>query len=375
MASLVMRLLRTHVPVVGLEVGPTLRGVVLERSRPTAWGQREIPEGILLEGKVVDPEGLAAELRHLWREAGFRSRYVAVAVPNEIVFLRSISLPRSLPRLSNKEMEEAVKWEAERYIPFPLEEVVLDYHVPPGGEQGEMVPVWVGAIRLEDIMGYVEALRGAGLVPVVADAKANALLLPYEGRLGENPEEVRAFLDIGYHTSTLVLVRGNEVLGMRTFRPGGHPFSERLAEAFRVPLEEAERIKRTYGRVVPPDPEEFLLDFDLDTERYDPSRVYEILYPVALELAQEVRRSLAFFSAQGDLPPPGTLVLAGGGSRLLGMQSLLAEAVGVEVERYSPWGEVLPTTKKTRQSLLTLAEMAPEMGVAYGMALRGEEGP
>lgn len=366
------KLFKPRVEALGLEVGvANLKLVELAGSPPTlrALASRPTPQGLVVEGVVTDPAALAREIRDLMAEARTRKRYVVTAVPNPSVILRTIQVPKMPP----KEMEEAVRWEAERYIPFPIDEVVLDFApLEPLAEvqEGEQVEVMVGAARQEAVAGLIEALREAGLTPVVLDVKPFAGLYPLEEELTKDPERVAVALEIGADSTSLVLTRGDQPLAARVITLSGKDFTEAISKAFGLDFLAAEEVKRTYGlATIPTEDEELLLDFDAERERYSPARIYDAIRPVLVELTQEIRRSLEFFRVQmGDLQPE-VGYLTGGGSKLRGLPTLLTDTLGVSFEVPNPWEGIAVDPK--RFDLEELKGLAPEFMVPVGLALRG----
>lgn len=367
------KLFKPRVEALGLEVGAAnLKLVEFVGSPPTlrAFASRPTPQGLVVEGVVTDPAALAQEIRDLMAEARTRKRYVVTAVPNPGVILRTIQVPKMPP----KEMEEAVRWEAERYIPFPIDEVVLDFApLTPLSEvrEGEQVQVMVAAARQEAVAGVLEALKGAGLVPVVLDVKPFAGLYPLEEELSKDPERVAVALEIGADTTSLVLTRGDQPQAVRVLTtPSSKDFTEAIGRAFGLDFLTAEEVKRTYGlATIPTEDEELLLDFNAERERYSPAQIYDAIRPVLVELTQEIRRSLEFFRVQlGDLQPE-VGYLYGGGSRLRGLATLLTDTLGVNFTLPNPWAGIQVDPR--RFDLEKLQELSPEFMVPVGLALRG----
>ncbi len=368
------QLFRPRVEALGLEIGASALKLVEVSGNPPALkalASRPTPPGLLVEGMVAEPAALAEEIKELLLEARTRKRYVVTALSNLAVILR----PIQVPKMPLKEMEEAVRWEAERYIPFPIDEVVLDFApLTPLSEvqEGEQVQVMVAAARQEAVAGVLEALRGAGLVPVVLDVKPFAGLYPLEARLAEEPDRVFLVLDIGAESTSLVLLRGDKPLAVRILTLSGKDFTEAIAQSFNLDLLTAEEVKRTYGMAtIPTEDEELLLDFDAERERYSPGRIYDAIRPVLVELTQELRRSLEFFRIQLEEAPPEVGYLLGGGSKLRGLASLLTDTLGVNFEPVNPWEAVAVDPKRFESE--KLQEMGPEFAVALGLALRGVE--
>lgn len=366
------KLFKPRVEALGLEIGAAnLKLVELSGNPPAlrALATRPTPPGMLVEGVIAEPQALAQELKELLAEARTKKRYVVTAVPNPSVILRTLQVPK----MPLKEMEEAVRWEAERYIPFPIDEVVLDFApLDPLAEvaDGEQVEVMVGAARQEAVASLLEALRGAGLTPIILDVKPFAGLYPLEAQLSSDPEGVSVAVEIGAESTSLVLLKGDRPLAVRILTLSGKDFTEAIGKSFGLDFLTAEEVKRTYGlATIPTEDEELLLDFDAERERYSPAKTYDAIRPVLVELTQEIRRSLEFFRVQlGDIQPE-VGYLYGGGSRLRGLSTLLTDTLGVNFTVPDPWQGIQVDPR--RFDLEKIKEMGPEFLVPVGLALRG----
>ncbi|MER3557662.1 MAG: pilus assembly protein PilM [Thermus sp.] len=362
-------LFKPRIEAVGLEIGASsLKLVECTGSPPIlkAYAQRPTPPGVLVGGQVVEPAALAQEIRELFLQAGVRKRYVVTAVPSQATVVRILQVPK----MPLKEMEEAVRWEAERYIPFPIDEVLLDFApLEPMEElrEGAQVQVAVAAALQEAVASLVETLKSAGLIPLVIDVKPFAGLYPLEGVL----EGQTSFaVEIGGSATTMVLAQGTRPLAVRVLDLSGQSFTEAIARAFNLDLLAAEEVKRAYGMAtIPTEDEELLLDFDLERERYSPARIYDAIRPVLVELTQEIRRSLDFFRVQlGDLEVNQGL-LYGGGSKLRGLSTLLQDALGLTFQEANPWLGLQVDGKRVDPE--ELARLAPEFTVPVGLGIRG----
>ncbi|KPD29157.1 pilus assembly protein PilM [Thermus scotoductus] len=366
------KLFKPRVEALGLEIGTAnLKLVELSGNPPAlrALATRPTPPGMLVEGVIAEPQALAQELKELLAEARTKKRYVVTAVPNPSVILRTLQVPK----MPLKEMEEAVRWEAERYIPFPIDEVVLDFApLDPLAEvaDGEQVEVMVGAARQEAVASLLEALRGAGLTPIILDVKPFAGLYPLEAQLSSDPEGVSVAVEIGAESTSLVLLKGDRPLAVRILTLSGKDFTEAIGKSFGLDFLTAEEVKRTYGlATIPTEDEELLLDFDAERGRYSPAKIYDAIRPILVELTQEIRRSLEFFRVQlGDIQPE-VGYLYGGGSRLRGLSTLLTDTLGVNFTVPDPWQGIQVDPK--RFDLDKIKEMGPEFLVPVGLALRG----
>lgn len=382
------RLFRPTVRAVGLEIGTAnLKVVELEPGTPPRLAKlamRPVPPGLVDEDHVTDPEGLAREIGTLFDDAGIDAKHVVTAVGNRQAITRNVEIPR----MSRSEVAEAIRWEAERYVPFPIDEVALDYDLlddPDDVAEGDDLEVVIAAARLDLLREHVHALERAGLEPVVMDVKPFALLRSLKGALlGEHltkrtltrsgyteGNEIGVVLEIAASATTITLVRGDRVLMNRNIGVSGDDFTTALQRRFGLEFDDAERLKLERGRVVvDADAEASLLSVaSSDGDRYPPKQVYEALRPVLNDLTTEIRRSLEFFRVQSGDATIARMFVSGGGAKLAGLPEAISDALGIRVRIGHPWLSVV--VDERRFDATYLETTAPEFGVPLGLALRG----
>lgn len=384
------RLFNPKTEAAGLEIGTSsLKVADLRAGNPpslAALASRPMPPGLVQDDQIVDQAGLAEEIKVLFQEAGIKRRFVVAAVSNRQAITRNIFVPK----MTLAELDEAIKWEAERYIPFPVDEVVLDYYVldnPDDVEEGGQLEVVIAAARLDLVTQQVDFLKLAGLEPVVVDIKPFALLRSLKGSLlGEyfnkttltgntytEADEIGVVLEIAASNTTITLVRGERVLMNRNIGVSGDDFTAAVQRSFGLDFDTAEEVKLDYGTAtIPTEDEEELLNFDAKREQYSPSRVYESLRPTLVELTTEIRRSLEFFRVQAGEATISRMVIAGGGAKLRGLPEAIGDALGLRVELGDPWLTVIADESKFDSQYLT--NLGPEFCVPLGLAIRGVTG-
>ena len=387
MSSFLQRLLNPRPNALGVEIGTSSIKVVALRpgSPPSLQHALMVPTpiGSMRDGLVVEPQAVANELRALLADHRISTKYAVTAVPNQAAVTRNILVPK----MDRKDLQEAIKWEAERYIPYPIDEVSLDFDllddpstIP---DEGQMEVV-IAAAPTEAVARQVEVLRLAGLEPTVVDLKSFATLRALRGNLlgehltkstltGSNyteAGEVALVLEIGASSSVINLVRGDRVLMARNINVSADDFTTALQKAFDLDFSAAEDVKLGYATATTPtEDEEDLLNFDMAREHYSPARVFEVIRPVLGDLITEIRRSLEFYRVQsGDVVIDRTF-LAGGGAKLRGLAAAISDALGFRVEVASPWLTV--QTDQANVDTGYLQTNAPEFTVPLGLALRG----
>jgi type IV pilus assembly protein PilM len=379
-----------RIEAIGLEVGTSaIKIVELRAGAPPslrALAIRPTPPGTIQDGQVIEPQAIAAEIKAGLAEAKIRNKYVVTSVANQAQINRIIQMPK----MSLKELDEAIKWEAERYIPFPIDEVVLDYDVldnPDDLPADAQMEVMIAAAQHEVIARNVEVIKLAGLEPVVIDVKPFAALRALRGSLlGEHltkgtlsggtfteSGEVGVVLEIGASNSTITLVRGERVLMNRNINVSGDDFSVAIQKAFGLDFNTAEDVKLNYATAtIPTEDEEDLLDFDVNRERYSPAKIFDAIRTPLLDLTTEIRRSLEFYRVQSGDINVDRMFLAGGGAKLRGLADAIGDTLGFRVELGDPWLAV--SFDDSSFDAAYLRSTAAELTVPLGLAIRGVTG-
>lgn len=308
-----------------------------------------LERGWISDGNIEKFDEVTEALRRLIKKSGSKTKNVAMALPPSAVITKKIILQGGL---SDLELEQQVETEANQYIPFPLEEVALDFCVigPSVSSPGD-VEVLIAASRREkvqDIQGLAEAV---GLTPVIVDVESYASRLA-AGRLVEQLPEggeglIVALFEIGAFTTSMQVLRDEEVLYDRDQAFGGAQLTQLLVRQYGFSLEEAEAKKRS-GEL----PE------DYETV---------VLRPFIDSMVQELGRALQFFFTSTPHNKVDYIMLAGGSSALPGLTAAVTQHTSFPCSLLNPFegmemGDAIKLKKVTRE--------APSYLTACGLALR-----
>jgi len=390
MQEIVKRLVNPRIEAIGLEVGTSFIKILeLRAGAPPslrALAIRPTPPGTLQDGQIIDPQAIAAEIRAGLAEAKIKNKYAVTAVANQAAITRIISVPK----MSLKELDEAIKWEAERYIPFPIDEVVLDYDAldnPDDIASDGQMEVMIAAAQQEVIARHVEVIKLSGLEPVVIDIKPFAAIRALKGSLlGEHLNkttltgnryteggEVGVILEIGASNSTIALVRGERVLMNRNINVSGDDFTVAIQKAFGLDFAGAEDAKLQYATAtIPTEDEEELLDFDVNREKFSPAKIFDAIRAPLVDLTTEIRRSLEFYRVQSGDINVDRMYLSGGGAKLRGLADAIGDTLGFRVELGDPWLSI--NVDEGGFDTAYLRSVAAELAVPIGLAIRGVSG-
>jgi type IV pilus assembly protein PilM len=293
-----------------------------------------LPPDVFHEGEVVAPDALASSLKSFFAEHKISKR-VRLGIGNQQVIVRTVRLPAIEDR---REMEVAVRFQAQEQIPMPLEQAVLEHQVVGGvpAEEGAapQVDVVVVAARREMIASFLEPIRRAGLEPVGIDLSAFAMIRALAEAAGapgvepgQRPDEAVLYCNVGDVTN-LAVARGRSCLFTRVSHAGLEAISARLAAARGLTPEHAFQWLSYVG-----------FDRPVEAIEGDPETVAEAR--LALEdglasLLDELRLSLDYYGAQEGALPVARIALSGAGSAIPGLAPRMEERLGTPIQMVRP---------------------------------------
>lgn len=319
------------------------------RYKVEAYAVEPLPANAVVEKNIVDLEGVGQALARVVAKAKTGVKSVAVAVAGSAVITKSIEMEAGL---SDDELENQLKIEADQYIPYPLEEVAIDFEVQGvSPRNAERVEVLLAACRKENVEVREAVLALAGLAPRVVDVEAYALERAYELMLpqmaGDQDDLTVAVLDIGATMTTLSVLHGGKTIYTREQLFGGRQLTEEIQRRYGLSVEEAGLAKKQGGL---PD------DYDA-----------EVLQPFKDAVVQQVSRSLQFFFAAGQFNEVDYILLAGGTASVPDLDRLIQQKIGTPTLVANPFADMALGSKVNAGAL---ASDAPSLMIACGLAMR-----
>ena len=341
---------------IGLDVGSTaVRAAELaEGSPPTVVraAQVPLPAGAVENGEVREVEAVSEGLRELWTRGGFKSRKVWMGVGNQRVVVREIALPT----MPEKELRQSLGFQVQEFIPMPVDEAVLDYHlieeIEVDGRQ--MIRLLLVAAQKAMVDTLVTSATNAKLEPMGLDLVPFAMVRAV-GATGAGMELERtggeAVVDVGAHVTNIVVHAAGETRFVRILPSGGRDITVAIARGLTVDDEVAERLKR--GEVV-------------EGSTAGPEQALEVAMQRATQFVDEIRSSLEFYTAQTQGARIERLLISGGGSKLEGFIDIVRQRIPVTVEPgrvFSKVGSQLSLSQDAQ------AEAEPVLATAVGLAI------
>ncbi|HVI25577.1 MAG TPA: pilus assembly protein PilM [Xanthomonadaceae bacterium] len=344
---------KSQPPLVGVDISSTAVKLlqlsrVGNRYRVEHYAVEPLPPNAVVEKNIVEVEAVGEAIRRAMARSGSRAKYAAAAVAGSAVITKLIPMPADL---DEDDLESQVELEAVNYIPYPIDEVNLDFEVL-GPLQGnaEMVQVLLAASRTENVDTRVSALELGGLTARVMDVEAfaieNAFALLAD-TLNAPRDGLMALVDVGATMTTLNILRNGRSLYSREQVFGGKQLTDEVMRRYGLSYEEAGMAKRQGGL-----PESYEI---------------EVLEPFKEALVQQISRLLQFFYAGSEFNRVDQIVLAGGCASIPGVADMVEEQLGVPTVVANPLAQM---TLGPRVQAHALAQDAPALMIAAGLALR-----
>ncbi len=345
---------------IGLDLGShTLKAVEVVPAgggafKVTRLGVAPTPPGAVADGVAASAEALSAAIKNLLSTAGIRGNRVVTALGGEAVIVRELKLPE----MPEAELEQAVAYEAERYLPYGVRDVSRDFQVLGKAPEEGQLEILLVAARKEVVNRQLAALQMTGLSTTILDVAPFSMLRAVghpNGRAG-----TVVFVDLGAESSDIIIMEGERLRLARNISTGGNAVTKAIAEALSLETPAAQTLKE--------DRAQLLLE---GQQPEDPTIVHlhEAILPVINSIFTEVRRSLDYYQTRSRGQAIGKVVLTGGTAKLRNLAPFLSEELGLPVEVGNPFAS-FRTEAALPQEYLN--DIAPMMAVAVGLALRGE---
>ncbi|GAB4311006.1 MAG: type IV pilus assembly protein PilM [Candidatus Sumerlaeia bacterium] len=365
--------------VKALQMRQTSRGVVLER-----FGMAEIfPSG----QKKKDPEAVrqakVQAIKKALAAGGFNTTQAVTSVSGESIIVRYIQLP-SMPE---EELKNALRWEAEEYIPFPIDEVNIDSAILGHTADGSKVDVLLVSARKDHVQQHVDLLQQAGLQPVVIDVDAFAFMNCFEYNHEPSPNDVIGLINIGAEVTSINIYMGGASRFSRDVPIAGDAITHAIQSRLNHEFHEADSLKVRVGL---PEPalsgdgsQEGLKERSLietirgtmdklsgqDLVEDTPDAIAaKVIKNTVNSLINEIKRSIQFFENQAGGVEVKRLVIGGGTAKLKNIAPFMQAELNLPVEFIDPLRRVGIESKNVNQS--QLMDNRHLIGVGVGLALR-----
>lgn len=313
------------------------------------YGREDLPKDAV-EGNVIkDVDAVAGCIKRVCEKSKLATKQVALAVPDSSVISKVVQINDGL---NDSEMEELIVIEADKYIPYPIDEINLDFEIlGQSPKNSAMLDVLIVASRAENVSNRVDAVARAGLEAKIVDVESYAIeratqLLAKELPAG-GQDKIIAVIDIGAKFTHLFVLHGMRLIFSREEKFGGMQLIEAIAETYKISIEEA-IIAKEQGKLAP------------DYEE-------QVLEPFKEMVLLQVKRTLQFFYSSSNHEFVDHIILAGGVARQKGLAELIQEQLGASTTVANPFSYMKLGKAVNYDAIIS---DAPSLMVACGLALR-----
>jgi type IV pilus assembly protein PilM len=325
----------------------------------SSFGEFPVAPGVIERGQVKKEEELVEilkQVRFKVQGKSIKTPYVVASLPEEQAFLQVIQLPR----MSKDELESAVRFEAENYVPYSLDTMEIDFEqVVPVVDHLNHADVLLAALPKATVGSYVAALKAAGLIPLALEIESLAVTRALI--LHETAPVPILIVDLGATRTSFIVFAGYSLRFTASIAISSSRLSQSIAEFLHVGFQEAEILKTRYG---------------LEDQSGALSKgVFEALLPPLANLVEQIRKHINYYESHAGhehlerpVSPIQKIILCGGGANLKGIAQFLVGELHKEVGIGNPWVNILPTSLQELPPL-SFAESL-RYTTAFGLALR-----
>jgi type IV pilus assembly protein PilM len=321
------------------------QGYVLNR-----FLQIPVAKGVLVEGVPVEQQELALNIKELFKKSKCKRKGVVTSLSGHSIVVKKVSFPT----MSEEELRDLIKDEVGKYLPFEnTEDVNFDFQILGENEYNpSQMEVILVAAKSDIVNGYTDAVRDAGLSPIIMDVDSFAIETMYEENYEFEDNEMAVLVNIGASMTNINVVRGGASVFTRDFNLAGNSITEAVQQKFGVDFEEAERLK--------------IEGVDgIDSAR---AEFQNNLIAYADPICTEIERSVDYFrSTYGGDYIKHTL-LSGGTALIPGIVGDLSRRLDIETEIVNPFKTISVNQKVLDPA--KLESIGPIAALGVGLALR-----
>lgn len=341
--------------VIGLDIGTSfikLAEVDVSRKAATltSFGIVPTPKGaISSRGEITDIASVAQVIQNLVKDVKSKRKHVATAMWGSAVMVKKITGPR----MSEQDLAANIRFEAEQYIPFDVNEINLDFAILKNKNQSaETMDYLLIAAQREYLFKIAEVVETAGLQCSVVDVAGFSLANTYQFNYGAGDGQIISLANFGAGVTNFVVIENGDITFSRDIPSGGMNVTNEIHKNMGVSVDEAEALKISFS-----------------TGQNAPAEVGGIVKTAVSGLVDEVRRAVDFYAASAGDAAIQRLLISGGSSYLPGLTEGLTESLGFPVERFNPFQKIGYKSKVMTPEYI--GQIAPYATVALGLALRG----
>ncbi len=337
--------------IIGIDIGSSSVKLVQLKEHKGSFqllnvGIVPIPAEAIVDNTLMDSSSIVQAIRNLVASLNIKAKDVSCSISGNSVIIRKITLPL----MPVEELEDQIKWEAEQYIPFDINDVNIDFQkLSVDSFDPSKMNVLLVASKKDIINDYSAVFTEAGLQLSVVDVDSFAVQNSFEINHDSAPDDVVVLVNIGASVTNINVVKNGITLYTRDVQVGGNLYTEEIQKQLGVSSAEADTLK--------------LLAHETRT-----TGLADVISKVNDSITQEIRRSLDFYNTTANEDRISRVYLSGGCSKTYCLSENIAAKLGLPVDMINPFAKLEYNEKDFDQDYLS--EIGPFMAVSVGLAIR-----
>ncbi|MNJ92477.1 Cell division protein FtsA [compost metagenome] len=337
--------------VIGLDIGTSSiklaeMDVSGKGAQLLSFGFAPTPPNSVMGGEINDIASVGMAIQALVAEVGSKRKIASTAMWGTAVIVKKITIPR----IDKKLIKDQIRFEAEQYIPFDINNISLAHHILNSSSSPDTMDILLVAAQNELVLQYTQAIEMTGLSCGVLDVSGFALANSFEMNYGRLPETI-GLLNFGAAITNFVVIQRGEVIFCRDIPVGGANYTNEIHKAMGVTMAEAEALK-----------------LSAVSRREVPDEVHSIISATNEAVTEEIRSSLDFLSATTNGITLNRCFYTGGSSGTSGLVETVSRVTGIPMELFNPFIKVKANPKKFSPEYLQ--QISSFAGVVTGLASR-----
>ncbi len=292
----------------------------------SSFNEAKIARGIIEDGVVKKEDALAKIIKYAYDTAKgkkIKTKYVVASLPEEKSFLQVIQMPK----MTREELELAVPFEAENYIPMPISDVYLDFQViSPAKDYLNYLEVMIAAMPKKIVDSYVSCFKKAGLMPIILESESEAIIRALVEK--ETKSSFLILVDFGENNTNFIVFSGSSVRFTCSIPISSRMLTEAISESMKISFYEAEKLKIEHG----------LTNGKTSRSSTRAEKISQIMTPILEDLMKQIKKYISFYrdhSSYEYLLPDGKkekILICGGGAELKGLADFMSKSLETQVE-------------------------------------------
>lgn len=338
--------------VLGLDIGTSsIKIAELDVSRRGAtlnsFGIASTPANSVAAGEITDVASVGIAVQGLFSEIQTRRKNVSTGMWGTAVIVKKITIPK----MDRKLIQDQIRFEAEQYIPFDINNISLAHHVLSSSASDDTIDLLLIAAQNELVFQYTAVVESAGMKCSVLDVGGFALANCFEVNYGRFSRDVIGIFNFGASITNFVVIHNGDVVFCRDIPVGGQIYTNEIHKSLGISPQEAEALK-----------------LSAVSRREVPNEVHSIISSTNEMVTEEVRNSLDFLSATTNGLTLTRCFFTGGSSATTGLIENVSRVTGITFEPFNPFAKIKGNPKKFSRDYLN--QISHFAAIAIGLGIR-----